>query len=117
VQLDNVGFGKLYNPRPANLIMRNVDSGLATRIPVSSLSDVRESLPLSGQRRSIDLSVTTPADLPAGTYELLFELPDAASSLAGKPGYSVRMANLDVWESDTGFNRLNLEIEVTDSID
>lgn len=114
LQLANVGFGKLYNPRSANLILRHVDSGFVTRIPVSGGNDLRKSLPLSGQRRSIDLSGITPADLPAGNYELLLELPDAASTLADKPEYSVRMANLDVWESATGFNRLNLEIQVTD---
>jgi len=114
LQMANVGFGKLYNPRPTNLILRNVDSGIVTRIPVSGGSDARKSLPLSGQSRSIDLSVATPADLPVGGYELLLELPDAAASLASKPGYSVRMANSDVWESATGFNRLNLEIQVTE---
>jgi len=114
VQLANVGFGKLYNPRPANLILRNIDSGIATRIQVSGENDIRASLPLSGQTRSVDLSVAIPRDFSAGTYEMLLELPDAASSLAGKPGYSVRMANLNVWEADTGFNRLNLEVQVTD---
>jgi len=117
VQLANVGFGKLYNPRPANLILRNVESGIATRINASGKNDIRESLPLSGQTRSIDLSVAIPADLSTGTYQLLLELPDAAASLAGKPGYSIRMANLNVWEADTGFNRLNLEIQVTGNSD
>ena len=114
LQLANIGFGKLYNPRPANLILRNIKSGMITRIPVSEAIDARKLLPLSGQSLSIDLSVVTPRDLPAGSYELLLELPDAALSLADKPGYSIRMANRDVWESTTGFNRLNLEIQVLD---
>jgi hypothetical protein len=37
-------------------------------------------------------NVLIPASLPAGTYELLLSLPDAANSLTTKPDYAIRMA-------------------------
>ena len=58
-------------------------------------------------------NVLIPASLPAGTYELLLSLPDAASSLMTKPHYAIQMATNNVWEPATGLNKLLKVVNVT----
>jgi hypothetical protein len=53
-----------------------------------------------------------PDDFPAGDYEMLLNLPDAYASIAPRPEYSIRLANNDVWEAATGYNKLNHTIKV-----
>lgn len=59
-----------------------------------------------------DAQVLIPEDTPTGTYELLLHLPDAYESLADRPEYAIRLANEEVWEEDTGYNRLHHDIVV-----
>jgi hypothetical protein len=40
-------------------------------------------------------------------------LPDTAFSLNGRPEYSIRFANDDVWENTSGFNQLNQTVEIS----
>ena len=44
--------------------------------------------------------------MPPGDYQILLNLPDDHPRLANRPEYSVRLANLDLWEADTGYNYL-----------
>jgi hypothetical protein len=41
-----------------------------------------------------------------GRQALSLALPDRAASLAGKPAYSVRLANQGLWDPATGRNDL-----------
>jgi hypothetical protein len=43
---------------------------------------------------------------------MLLSLPDAYASIAAKPEYSIRLANNDVWEAATGYNKLNHTVKV-----
>jgi len=38
---------------------------------------------------------------------VLLHLPDEYASIAARPEYSIRLANNDVWEANTGYNKLN----------
>jgi hypothetical protein len=51
-------------------------------------------------------------DLPKGKYELLISLPDKYPSISLRPEYAVRLANTDLWEETTGFNKLSAEVEI-----
>ncbi len=112
VKLDvtNEGFGKLYNPRPLNLVLINDASGAVTRVRIAA--DARTVLPLSGSTATLDLSADLPAALAPGTYSIHVELPDGSASLAGDPRYSIQMANVGSWRSTTGLNDLGLDVEV-----
>ena len=61
---------------------------------------------LAGTTVTINHTLTLPTNLPAGNYELLLNLPDPETSLAGRPEYSIRFANANTWEASTGFNDL-----------
>jgi len=108
----NDGFGKVYNPRPIDIVLRNIATG-EVRV-VRAVNDARKLLPLAGEALSIRLSVSLPSNLPAGEYALLLSLPDAASTLAGDIRYNVRLANIGTWEAGTGLNNLGLTIQVHD---
>jgi hypothetical protein len=50
--------------------------------------------------------VTVPA-LPAGMYTLALGLPDPNPALRFDARYAIRLANRDVWDAESGTNRLN----------
>lgn len=106
----NDGFGKVYNPRPIDLVLRNTASGEVTIMRAAA--DARPLLPLAGEARTIELSVSLPNDLAPGAYALLLSLPDAASTLAKDVRYSVRLANVGLWDDETGFHDLGLTVQV-----
>ncbi len=99
----NDGFARPYNPRKAEFILRNVVTNtryyaLINTNPqqweVDATTTINESFCLSG--------------VPNGTYDLFLNLPDAATSLYNKPNYAIQLANDNVWESSTGYNKLSI---------
>ncbi len=106
----NDGFGKLFNPRPVNVVLADQSTGALTRVEV--VADARSVMPRPGATTTIDLSFDVPGDLSPGTYRIHVELPDGSPSLAGDPRYSVRMANVGTWRADEGTNDLGLDVEV-----
>ncbi|MVM34128.1 DUF4832 domain-containing protein [Spirosoma sp. HMF4905] len=102
VTIDNVGYASPYNPRPLQLILRNTKTGVVYTLPLQT--DVRRLLPGLHQIRQ---SVKLPDAIKAGQYELLLNFPDGYASLATNPAYSIRLANDGLWETQTGFNKLN----------
>ena len=110
--LRNRGFGKLYNPRPLELLLV---SGTEVR-HITLAEDARRVLPLSGE--TIDRLSFRLTDLPIGDWQLELALPDAAHNLQDNPAYSIRLASTDpggnsVWNGLRGSNRLGLSLQVT----
>ena len=112
VTVRNEGFGKLYNPRPINVVLRPVDGGAA--ITLRGHDDARQVLPLAGDTETVHLTVRVPADLAAGAYDVYLGLPDAADRLASDPRYAIRFANQGVWRDATGDNALNVRVTIND---
>ena len=111
LNLVNEGFGKLFNYRRANLILRR------TGFPIQSFAlntDTRRWLP--DDTIKLDLTVGIPGTLAPGSYELLLNLPDTAAAISVDARYAVHFANTGVWESTTGYNRLNHSVIVTSSV-
>jgi len=106
----NDGFGKVYNPRPIDVVLRNRATGAVQT--VRAVSDARKMLPLAGEARTIQLSVNVPGSLAAGEYDVLLNLPDAASVLARDVRCSLRLANTGTWEESSGYNNLGLTTRV-----
>ncbi|MCW3118855.1 MAG: hypothetical protein JWM28_2937 [Chitinophagaceae bacterium] len=108
VHLVNRGYAAPFNPRPVKLILRNKESG--KEYFFTCKADVRRWF--SGHvnwKESIEL----PGSLAPGRYEMLLSLPDKYSSLSQRPEYSIRLANENVWEEKTGYNRLEQVISIT----
>lgn len=107
LSLVNEGYASPYNQRPAFLIMRARTGGKEYVFPLTA--DVRRWF--SGQV-AVSETISTGTDLPAGVYDLLLSLPDAATGLAKRPEYAIRLANKDVWEEATGYNKLQASVTI-----
>lgn len=112
LEIANDGFAAPINPRLVELILRNVESGALFSVFLPH--DPRFWLPDENKSYKLDHSICTPEDIPPGEYELLLSLPDPEPALYGRPPYSIRFANEDLWEPKTGFNRLTHSLIVAD---
>ena len=108
--ITNDGFAAPYNPRDVELVLRRGD-GAEFRAELEA--DPRFWLP--GKPHRVSGAITLPTDVAAGDYALLLNLPDPETSLHFRPEYSIRLANQDVWEPDTGLNDLHLTVAVGNS--
>jgi hypothetical protein len=106
--IKNEGFAAPFNPRAVELVLRHTSSGATYRLPLSA--DPRRWTP--GTTTTVSQGVTVPTSLPTGTYALLLNLPDPASSLSTRPEYAIQLANTNVWEASTGYNNLNRTVTV-----
>jgi hypothetical protein len=107
INLENVGYTSPYNERPAKLILRKQSSSEIFSFDINT--DVRKWY--SGSIK-LESSITTSASMPEGRYELLLFLPDKYASIANRPEYAIRIANKDMWESSTGYNKLAATVDV-----
>lgn len=112
----NVGWARAYNSRPVVLVLRHRTNGEVHRLPVAGV-DVRDWVP--GSDIATGGSVTLPAAMTAGAYDVLLAMPDAAARLAGDVRYAVRPANADVpasgqaWDAQLGAFRFGTTLTVT----
>ena len=110
MQIRNVGFAPLYNPRPAYIVLKN--SAHTYTLPLQT--DPRTWRP-NGVISTVSEEVAIPSDMATGTYNLYLYLPDAYSSIASDSRYAVRFANSNVWNSSTGMNDLKASIVITNN--
>ena len=108
LNIKNVGYAPLYNERYAYIVFKNITNTYSIKLS----SDPRTWAPNSATT-TIDEDVTLPVDMQAGTYDLYLYLPDASANIAANPKYAVRFANQGIWESGTGYNKLNKQVVVT----
>jgi hypothetical protein len=107
INLKNAGYASPFNKRVAKLLLRNKQTNEVQSFDLAT--DVRKWF--SGNHK-IEENIKIPESMAVGDYELLLNLPDVYESLAGKSEYSIRLANEEVWEETTGYNRLNHTIKV-----
>jgi len=120
LELQNVGYAAPFNSRGLELVLRHETSGRRFFAELSRDFDLRFCLP--GTNHIFGAGLALPDSLPAGRYELLLHLPDAAPSLYGQVPYSIRLANVSVegtnvpvWEATTGYHRLGQWLTVNDT--
>lgn len=112
LELANDGWARPYNPRDLELVLRSKGTGAVTRLKVATQQDTRLFLPGPAETKRLELPVSLPANLPAGDYDLLLNLPDPYASINERPEYSIRLANESTWESETGYNHLNASLRL-----
>ena len=100
--LENEGWGAPYNPRGAELILRNESTGLNYQL----ITDIDPRFWLADSSIKIDIQAGLPTTMPEGNYELLLHLPDTVSALHNNTDFVIRIANESTWESATGYNHL-----------
>jgi len=107
VDIENSGYASPFNPRRLWLVLRNQVTGKEYFL----LSQVDIRFWVSGKIKWVE-KMKVPASLPAGKYQLLLNLPDNYASISKRPEYSIRLANENLWEPNTGYNRLGHSISV-----
>ncbi|MEQ8580372.1 MAG: DUF4832 domain-containing protein [Marinoscillum sp.] len=108
IYLYNHGWAPIYNHKTVSLVL-SPTSGDPVRMILDV--DIRKARPGESFNitETIDLS-----DVPTGTYVLYLHIADQFESIAERPEYSVRLANENVWDSNTGWNDLLQTIEITE---
>lgn len=99
--LHNRGFAAPVNKRGLELIFVSASNPMKKYV-YEQTEDPRFWLP--GEHR-FTLSCTFDADMQ-GEYKLYLNLPDPYASLHDDPRYSIRLANENVWDAQTGYNYL-----------
>ena len=112
INLMNVGWGKIYNPRDCELVFRNTET--KRKFVVKLTNDPREWC-MTDSSLAVNVSATIPASTPEGQYAVYLNLPDPAGSIHNRPEYSIRLANKEVWEDSTGYNSLLHKVTVAPS--
>ena len=101
LKLKNSGFSAPINPRGVELVL--VDgNGKKT---VYEQNDLDPRYWFAGQEVVIDRLVKIPADA-TGECTLYLNLPDPKPTLHDNPMFSIRLANENVWDEATGFNKV-----------
>lgn len=108
ISLINIGNASLFNPRNAELILTNISSGekYFCKLP----DDPRFWKPDSIINLSYLIGIKN--NQATGTYKLSLNLPDPEISLHDRKEYSIRFANLDIWDPATGYNDLGINLIV-----
>lgn len=103
--IENSGYASPVKARNVKLIFRSKTDATISSFDFNT--DVRFWFD------DVNLSETfTPENLTSGEYEVLFHIDDTYETLKGRPEYSIRLANEDIWEDSTGYNSLNHTIVV-----
>ncbi len=104
LHLKNIGFASIINRRPMQWVLVNADTPTEKYV-IPSPKDPREWK--GGHEYVYEETLTLPSGLkPGAKYKLALELPDDAATLKDNPLFSVRFANLDMFEEKTGLNVL-----------
>lgn len=111
--MSNRGYGKVYNPRPVDLVLVPTGGGSAVTVRLSS--DARKNLPLGGEAsKSMTFTGSLSGGLATGNYAAYLSLPDPATTLQGDVRYHIRLANGgSMWNASTGRHDLDMFIGVT----
>jgi hypothetical protein len=121
LEFTNTGYAAPFNPRGLELILRHAATGRKYFAALSRDTDVRRWLP--GADWVLNSQLSLPTNLPAGSYDLLLNLPDPAPALYPMLPYTIRLANSnalssagavlgDVWEAATGYHRLRQTLTI-----
>ena len=101
LKVRNSGFSAPINPRAVELVL--VDgNGKKT---VYEQKDVDPRYWFAGETATLDKVIKIPADA-TGDCTLYLNLPDPKPTLHDNPLFSIRLANKDLWDEETGYNKI-----------
>lgn len=107
--LRNVGWASPFNARPVEVFLRRL--GDSTKY-LARLSD-NPCFWLPGDTITIGANIQVPWAAKESSYELLLNFPDPSPTLYKYPAFSIRLANQDVWDPSSGYNKLLQTVVVT----
>ncbi|MBX9851267.1 MAG: DUF4832 domain-containing protein [Cytophagaceae bacterium] len=111
MNLTNEGYAAPINRRLVEIVLKNKADGKVCKFQLNV--EPRKWLPGT---INLNESIGIPANYPPGTYDVYLNLPDPATSLYGRPEYSIRLANTGVWDGTTGYNDLGFDLVISNSV-
>lgn len=99
--LRNDGFAPAMNPRDAELVLTDASGKTVKTWALDS--DPRFWMP--DEKTVIKQTITLPEGI-SGEMTLHLNLPDPCQTIHDNPLFSIRLANEDIWDENTGFNRI-----------
>jgi len=115
LNIENVGFAAPFNYRELFLILRPTSGGTATKLPVVGTNlDTRF---WHTGLTSLAGAVQLPSTISQGNYDLLLHIADTSNGnrVMNRREYSIQLANNNTWESNTGYNKLNHRLSITNN--
>lgn len=103
ITLKNEGFAAPFNPRKVYVVLRNSTNGNEIKLPLKT--DIRYWFGMN--EITVNENLKLPANTPTGQYNLYLYFPDESPSLASNPAYAIQLANVNTWDSHSGYNSLN----------
>jgi len=107
LDLENSGFASPFNPRSAQLVLRNRKTG---ELKVFILENSIQNWFHGGIH--LKKSIVIPKTFEKGDYEVLLRFPDDYKTLENNPHYSIQLANENTWEEKTGMNNLHHTVKL-----
>ena len=101
INLKNTGFAAPVNPRAVELVFVDEKENKT----VYELSDIDPRYWFAGETVKIDKTIELPADA-SGECRLYLNLPDPKPTIHDNPMFSIRLANDEVWDEATGYNKV-----------
>jgi len=108
IKITNKGYAPLYNYKTTSLVLQNTISGGLYQFDLAV--DMRTCKPGSEITLNIPIQLR---GVPAGDYKLYLKLADKSETLKNRKEFSVRLANKNVWDAETGMNDLQHQLKVT----
>jgi hypothetical protein len=105
LQIENKGYASPFNARPVELILRSANGSSHSFTFNTAIQKWFPGTIQINQSFSI-------ADVVAGDYELLLNLPDQHASINKRVEYAIRFANENTWEETSGYNKLNYTVRI-----
>ncbi len=100
LKIDNIGFASPMNPRDAEFVLSD-SSGKAVKTYALN-SDPRT---WHSGSITLDQTISLPTGL-SGEYTLSLNLPDPETTLRDNPLFSIQLANKNIWDESTGYNKI-----------
>jgi hypothetical protein len=112
-EMANDGWSGIVNPRKVEIIFQNKISNDKYVLEVDGDGKGnRMWLPRDLETKNLVISKKLPPNIPLGEYDLFLNLPDPYPSIHDRPEYSIRLANKGLWDSNTGYNKLNATLKI-----
>jgi hypothetical protein len=109
LNLWNDGWANPANPQMFKVVLKNSEDG--SEYYISPVNDMRF-FPFEDTIH-INIEAGLPYNIPEGNYEVFLQITDADPLLSGRKEYSIRLANVNVWDDETGYNNLQHSLSVT----
>jgi len=104
LNIKNVGFAATVNSRDVELLFILKEDS-ATKYKIKLSNDPR--FWFANGKYTINTTFGLPETMPVGKYDVYLNLPDPESNLSARPEYSIRLANIGVWNATLGYNKIN----------